>query len=87
METILGYLGIACAGLALLSILPITKEVVRPILSSFGEFVVWVGKELGSWLIFLIKTIMKSHTDFFDHLSHSDEHFDSEKMVKKIGQK
>jgi len=87
METILGYLGIVVAVIAVLSVLPITKEIVRPLLSAIGEFIVWIGKEFGAWFVYPIKTIIKAHTTMFDHMINKKENFDRVEMLKRIKNK
>lgn len=84
METIVTWLIIFGAGLSLLAVLPVTKEIVRPILAAFGNLVVFIMTESSGWLIFGIKYIMSAHTVFFKHLVTNREEFIPEEKIAKM---
>jgi len=84
METILHWLLYTVGGLIVLSILPVTKEVVRPILGGIGQLVLWCFKESSEWVIFVMKQVVQAHIGFFKHLVTNREDFIPEEKIKRM---
>ena len=86
METIVTYLIIGLVVLIILFWIPITKEVIRPVLSGIGNIIVWLFMESYSWVLFFVKSIAFAHRDLLLHLMKSREDILPEEKIKKFEQ-
>lgn len=84
MESLLHWLLYIVGTLIIFSFLPVTKEIVRPILNGIGHFVLWCFTESSAWVIFSVKELYRSHTILWDHLMNEREEFLPEEKVRKM---
>ena len=83
METLVTYFIIGIVILLVLFWIPITKEIIRPILTGIGNVFVWLFVESYSWVLFFFKSIAFAHRDVFVHLMKSREDILPEEKIKK----
>ena len=84
MQSIVLYMIYGFSALILLYWIPLTREIVRPLLTGIGNIVVWVFTESISWVIYVIKIIIKSHTDLIFHLQHRKSEIVAEEKIKEL---
>lgn len=84
METVVHWMIYLGAGLTVLYFFPLTREIVRPILNSFGAMAVYVGSEGFAWVVFVIKAIIHAHQTCFRHLTTSRVEMVPEEKVRML---
>lgn len=84
MQTIIQYFLLFMAALVILYWIPITREMIRPILAGVGNAVVWIVIESRAWVIFLLKAVYSSHTEFIKHLFSKRSDLIAEEKIREI---
>lgn len=84
METIIKGVIIVGLALSLLLMVPITREVVRPLLGAIAAFLIFLVKESSAWVIFSAKYVLTAHKVFFTHLTTPREEFIQEDKVERL---
>lgn len=84
MQEIIFWAAIVVGVSALLLILPLTKELVRPLYSQMLEWLLFVVQEIALWGWYFFKLIIRSHFDLIDNLFHKKSDYDAEAMLKQL---
>lgn len=75
MVTIILYISLSILALAILSWLPGTRVLVSPLVGLITKLVEEVFKHSVGYIIWLVKLIISSHSNFINNLIHHRKHF------------
>ena len=83
MNTVILVLAVTVLGLVALSLLPGLEHLVRPLVDLLFSGLKLAIEHSWSWLIWLAKTLWRSHAEVFKHMALSDEAIDPSVVVRK----
>ncbi len=83
MSTILFFIACGVLVLIVMSKLPGLEHFVKPIVGLLFTILQGVLENLWAWAIFLFKTLLYSHLDFFRHLILHEDSIDPSMRMKR----
>jgi hypothetical protein len=84
MQELIFWLAVIIGASAILLVLPLTKEIFRPLYGEMLKMLVFFVSEALLWGWYFIKLIIKSHFELFDNFTHRKSDYDALAMLKRL---
>jgi hypothetical protein len=84
MQEIIFWAAVVIGVLTLLVILPLTREIVKPVYGQLLTWLMFVVQEALLWVWYFFKLIIRAHFDLVENFINRRSDYDAEAMLKKL---
>ena len=82
MGTIFFFIGLGAGLLVILAHIPGIKHIVKPVIESFWDFLMFLVSESHAWIVFVVKIIWRSHVVLIKNLTQPKEKIDPTSKIE-----